>query len=396
MSPTRPRRDDALRRSALVRELADLSSVTDGILRTLGTAVVAVDGYHLIVYVNPAAESLFGVPASRLLGQPAGEVVRTRSGGDLLAALGDEAETWGEVDLLTPDGRTVHVDARITRRPEGDGAVAVFADLTETRRIQDQLRRKEQMAALGELSAGVAHEIRNPLAGIAGGAQLLRSRLGEGHAQAKIVNVILDETRRLERIVESLLEYARPHTPRLRQADVGDCLNRALQLVEDRAREAGVAVERAVADALPAAWIDPDQMIQVYLNLLQNAVQAQEGGGRISVSADRVTHPRHVRRSGGRRREDAAAPPRAAVPLTDWIEVRIHDDGPGMSEETVARAFDPFFTTRRQGTGLGLAICQTIVQEHAGRILLESAPGAGTTVLVDLPVEKRAGRRRRN
>jgi PAS domain S-box-containing protein len=396
MSDT-PTSNPGLAKSTLIRELVDLSRFTEGILRTMGSAVVAVDGAGMVTYVNPAAESLLDRPAAELLNRLAESVLVTRSGAGLVGGVPGEAE--GEVDLKLHDGRLVTVEARVSRHQgkhgEEEGLVVILTDRTDVKRAEEEARRKDRLASLGELSAGVAHEIRNPLAGIAAGAQLLRSRLEDGDDRVRLADMILEEAARLDRIVESLLHFARPPQPSLRESSLEKCVERGLRLVREDAARLGIEVTFRTAGDLPRLWIDPDQMVQVALNLLQNGLQSmEEGGGSLRVEVRKVSRRPYVRRRSGRRDEDPDRLPGPQGPLQDWVEVEITDTGPGIPPEVVERVFNPFYTTRRQGTGLGLPITQAIVHEHGGMISLSSEPGRGTTVLVDLPVEKRRRRRR--
>jgi signal transduction histidine kinase len=239
----------------------------------------------------------------------------------------------------------------------------------------------------------VAHEIRNPLAGIGASAQLLRERM-RGTEHAQLTDLILEEVARLDRIVENMLQFARPAQPNLRLEDVRECIQRALDLVMEEASRNDVTVETTFPPDIPKVWVDPDQMVQVVLNLVQNAIQAA-AGGEVRLVLRRVVRRPYVRRRSGRRREDQARIPGGQPPPQDWVELEITDDGHGVSPENLERLFDPFYTTRKAGTGLGLSITQAIVQEHGGLISIRSAPGKGTTVLVDLPEDKRRGQRRR-
>ena len=388
-----------LAKSSLIRELVDLSRFTEGILRTMASAVVAVDPEGRVAYVNPAAEILLDRPASDLLRRPAGEVLVTRNGDGLVTDAEHQEESFGEVDLKLHDGRLVTVDARLTRHlgPEGqsEGVVLLLTDRTDLKRAEQEARRKERLASLGELSAGVAHEIRNPLAGIAAGAQLLRSRLEEGDERIRLADMIEEEVARLNRIVESLLLFARPPEPRLREERMEPWVQRAVDLVREQAESSGVKIETAFSPGLPSLWIDPDQVVQVALNLVRNAVQAMEkSGGTLQVGLRRVRRRRYVRNRAGRRREERGRLVSGRAPLLDWVELEVTDTGPGLSPEAQERMFNPFYTTRPSGTGLGLAVTQSIVQEHGGMITVTSEPGKGTTVLVDFPLEKRRGPRR--
>lgn len=389
--------DPGLAKTALIRELVDLSRFTEGILRTLGSAVVAVDETGRVVYVNPAAETLLDRSASRLLHAPAEEVLVLRGGESLLLSspAGDAA---GEVDLVLHDGRMVTVEVRVSRRDDAQGGmVAILTDRTNLKRAEVLARRKERLASLGELSAGVAHEIRNPLAGIGASAQLLRDRLGADESHRRLVDLILDEVARLDRIVESMLQFARPPEPRLRLAPVEDVVLRAARLIAEEAGVHGIEVETRAHEALPPIWIDPDQIEQVVLNLARNALQAmEESGGTLALVLRRVSRPRYVRMRAGRRREDRGGMPPQDGRLQDWVEIEVADTGHGIPPEELDRIFDPFYTTRKRGTGLGLAISEAIVREHGGMISVTSRVGKGTTVLVDLPEDKRQAERRRS
>ncbi len=387
--------DPSLAKTALIRELVDLSRFTEGILRTLGSAVVAVDASDRIAYVNPAAESLLGTSAALLLYRPADQVLVMR-GGESLLPPSSSLDAMGEVDLLLPDGRIVTVDVRVSRMEDAEGGlVAILTDRTELKRAEVSTRRKERLASLGELSAGVAHEIRNPLAGIGASAQLLRARLGTDENHGRLIELILDEVARLDRIVESMLQFARPPEPRLRLAPLGDVLDRALGLLAEEAETSGVRIETHAEHEIPQIWIDPDQIEQVVLNLARNALQAmEESGGSLTLTVRRVSRPRYIRVRNGRRREDRGGVQSADGPLQDWVELELRDTGHGIPPEELDRIFNPFYTTRKHGTGLGLAISEAIVREHGGMITVQSMPGHGTTVLLDLPEDKRQGNRR--
>jgi PAS domain S-box-containing protein len=377
--------DPGLAKTALIRELVDLSRFTDGILRTLGSAVISVDEEGQITFVNPAAESLLGLPAGRLLRRPVDEVLVAQGGESLLSAA--PAGHAGEVDLVLPDGRLATVEVRLSRQDDAQGGVvAILTDRTDLKRAEAQARRKERLASLGELSAGVAHEIRNPLAGIGASAQLLRQRLAGDRENLRLVDMILEEVSRLDRIVESLLSFARPAQPSFRRESVIPSLERALKLIEDEASHGGVTVNARWPDDLPPLWIDPDQMLQVLLNLLRNALQAMdEHGGNLTVAVRRVSRPVWVRRDGGRRQEDRGRFTAGDGPMADWLEIEITDTGHGIPREAQERIFNPFYTTRRRGTGLGLSITQGIVHEHGGSITVSRAGGRGTPAMCTPP-----------
>lgn len=392
-------RSGALGDASLIRELVDLHRFTENILRNMGSGLIAINGQGVITHFNEQAAAITGYPAAGAVGQACDEVFRTadEGPGPLRRALTTTFDE-GEIDLVTADGRTIPVALRLTPlEQEGGhpaGAVAIFDDLSDSKRAEAELRRKDRMASLGELSAGVAHEIRNPLAGIGAAAQILKKRMGPEDERTRFTDIILEEVARLDRIVDSLLRFARPAPPRLAEGSVPDCVERVFVLCGDRAHELGVTFDRNFDPAVPRLYLDADQIVQVLLNVVQNSLQAMPNGGTVTVSVQSTRKIPWVRRALGRRASDRTAPPGSSR-LVDYVEITVRDTGHGIPRDALDRIFDPFFTTRREGTGLGLSISQAIVREHGGFMHIESQVGKGAAVIINLPVEKRRGPRRR-
>ncbi len=233
----------------------------------------------------------------------------------------------------------------------------------------DRLHRAERLAAVGQLAAGVAHEIRNPLTAIRSTMQYLLRDLDPGTPKHQLVEELLSEVDRINGTVGGLLSLSRSGEIRKSEVDLLTTLRKAVQLVQARAAEQGVEIRSDLAVESLRVLGDDGQLKQVFLNLLLNALQAMSNGGRISVTA----HPWSPR--SGLNPRDAS-----------WAEICIKDTGPGMPPDQLRRVFDPFFTTKRDGTGLGLAICHGIIEQHEGEIHLESEVGEGTTVAVRLPL----------
>ena len=394
---------------ALDRDVAFLAAV--GGLLSDGLVVADEDGR--VVHANEEALRMLDAPAAWTRGRDAAEVLRTAvPGEDLLAeAKGGRAQAR-ETLLLTRGG--IELPARVTVRKLDSGATcAVLRDLTQAQRLQRELRLRERLATVGELAAGVAHEIRNPLAGISSAAQVLLTRFEPRDDRQKFCRVIIEQVDRLDHTVTSLLKFARPPEPQLRPGRVEDVIERVLALEAERFAEARVTVERRFGPRVPVLFLDPGLLEQVLLNLVINAVQAMPAGGTLTLEVALASRrPRPAERARGRRSADvgptspavarpaagtagtagAEAPPRA-VPV---VRVRVIDTGQGIPKEVIPRLFDPFFTTKASGTGLGLSISQSIVQEHGGTISIASREGRGTTVVVELPLEKRHGQRREN
>ncbi len=246
------------------------------------------------------------------------------------------------------------------------GQVAVVVDNS---RLYERMKERDRLAALGEMAAGLAHEIRNPLSSIKGAVQLLEPPADAG-ADGELVGIILDEVNRLDGVVRQFLDYARPLRLQSQSADVNELVRRTLRLLKARDIPESVVIAEQLDETVGAVACDPDQLRQVLLNLALNAVQAMAGGGTLTV---RTSRPR------GR---DGRTPSTSG---TEGLELRVSDTGPGMTEDVRSRLFIPFFTTKEKGTGLGLAICQRIVKAHGGTLRVESRPGEGTTFVIRLP-----------
>jgi PAS domain S-box-containing protein len=362
--------------------------------------VIAMDRDGRIVSANPTAARLLGYTPEEMLGQDGARLFRAPRGeGHVPPGACAAPEEAREVEVATRNGDVLPISLRrLPLEGEGghlDGTVAVFHDLRAEKAREEQWRRRDRLASIGALAAGVAHEIRNPLTGIGTSAQILKRRLESGDPRAPFADLILEEVTRLDRIVTSLLQFARPAVPRLRRESLLPALEKALALVQELAVRQNVLVRVDRAEAIPEIYVDHDQILQVLLNTLMNALQALEAGGEIRVSVQVARKPTAERSQLGRRATDRLTAPRETPPM-DVLELRIKDNGPGIPAAALARVFDPFFTTRAQGSGLGLSICQSIVREHGGVITIESVVGQGTAVIIDLPMEKRHGDRRRD
>ena len=235
---------------------------------------------------------------------------------------------------------------------------------------QERLTRAERLAALGELSASLAHEIKNPLAGIAGAIGVMAEELPASDPRREIMLEILDQVQRLNKTVQDLLSFARPAQPTLMPCDVHQVLDRVLLLLAEDPSTKAIRITRVYKPGVPRVIADAKQLGQVFLNLLLNAVQAMPKGGQITLA----THLLGANGDGGMLPADAA------------VEVCVTDNGPGIPPGQLSEVFTAFFTTKPRGTGLGLAICRRIIEDHAGTIQVESTVGVGTTFRIQLPI----------
>ncbi len=357
---------EELAHAKAIHRLKKLGEFNRTVLDSIRAAVLAVDGFGTINYRNPSALELFG---ERLpLSGPFrfGESFMAGDGEEL--ELGEEDWIQREIQLYEEEDRPprellVSSTRLFQRHPQEVEFVLVFEDVTEYKRLTAELRRAERLAGLGELSAGVAHEIRNPLAGISMITQLLGDKLGEDDKGLQgYVDRILGETERLNRIVQSLLEFSRPSEPMMTVFNLYREMGSVLDLVRSMAEKKNVNLELPDSGQEIMVWADRGQLQQVFLNLLRNAVEACEEGQTVGLRIGSGTVGR------GRKR----------VIATVW------DKGPGVPPEFEERLFNPFFTTKAEGTGLGLAICLKIVQEHGGSINYRGGAEGGSEFSIDL------------
>lgn len=339
-----------------------LESMTDGLL------VVGLDGR--INLFNQAAEEITGRSQAEVLGRPYDEVMGLDAGREKSVLHTLESRTSlrnQEKSLRRADDRVIPLgfSTSLVRDGNGEvlGAIEAFNDLTEVKRLEDQVRRMHTLAALGEMAATVAHEIRNPLGGIASFANLLERDLTEENDR-RLVRKITEGVARLNRIVSSLLSYTRPLNLNTHAVDLSQTVEEAAAFFEiDATRQTPeVRIERQLEPGCTCE-VDTEQFHQVVLNLLLNARQAMPEGGAIVVELTT------------RRADDG-----------DWALVAVRDSGVGIEEDVRDKLFTPFFTTKEDGTGLGLVTSRKIVEAHGGRITVDSVPGEGTCFTIALPM----------
>jgi hypothetical protein len=284
---------------------------------------------------------------------------------DLRTAIGRIAPTYVTLAMPTKlDGGTIALEREIrmlANRWED------FCDHCQRAHDAEMLQ-AEHLATMGELAAGVAHEIRNPLAGIAGAIEIITKDLPKDHPDREILEDLREEVRRIEKVLNDMLAYAKPKPPQFGQADLKDIFARTLHLARQQTGSKNVEFFIQVPPDLPAFRMDSEQLHQVLLNLVLNGIQAIEREGKITVAA-KVAAP------GG--------PGQA-----DLVEISVSDSGAGIPPESLERIFRPFYTTKRGGTGLGLSLCRRIIRQHGGTLAVESKLGKGSRFIVRLPMRE--------
>ncbi|HEX7127689.1 MAG TPA: GAF domain-containing protein [Thermodesulfobacteriota bacterium] len=349
----------ALENAHLFERLSLASREWEASFNAMQDGIALLDADGRIVRANEALARLLGVAPGGLVG---------RRFADAAPGLRPGAEG-------THDGRTLALSVSELTDDAGRpvGAVHAVRDVTAERRLQEQLLQSEKLASVGQLVSGVAHELNNPLAAIMGYCELILPRVAGDAGLAQDVSQVRLQTERASRIVHNLLAFARKRTPEVRAVSLNEVVEAALELQAYDLKVSGVEVETALEAGLPAVMADFHQMEDVVVNVLVNAKQAiaaEKPEGRIRVETRAIRTPQGV----------------------VGVRLAIRDNGPGIPREHLHRVFDPFFTTKPVGvgTGLGLSICFGVVQSHGGRIWAESQPGAGTTIVVELPTADQA------
>jgi two-component system sensor histidine kinase PilS (NtrC family) len=351
----------------------DLRTMQDHILKSVRSGILTMDLEGEITSCNPAAEyitgytyselktrwqDLFGSSIKGLFGHTNDLMERPfRFDGPIVKKNGDTAILGTSVSLLKDDRNTVH------------GIILIFQDITKLVEMEEKVRRQEQLAVVGSLAAGIAHEIRNPLASLSGSIQVLQCDLDLKGDDKRLMDIVVRETDRLNTIISEFLEYARPQTAHAEKIMLLPVLDETIMLLKNsRDFREGITI-RAQVDPQVVINGDAQRMRQVFWNLLINACQAMPDGGEITVSAMPMS-----------RSDDDSG----------WCEIVIKDTGRGIGHDYLDKIFDPFFTTKTGGTGLGLAIVERIIEDHGGIIDVESENGRGTKFRIRLPVLEEA------
>jgi two-component system sensor histidine kinase PilS (NtrC family) len=344
--------------------LADLQVVHRDVIQSISSGLITTDLGGVITSINQAGLAILRQHDERLIGAPVTEsgLLSAAQWNDMTAV----SETQGKLRVevhLPYDGDSVYVGFSISRLNDAFGShrgyIVIFQDLTGWRRMQDELRMKDRMAAVGELAAGLAHEIGNPLAAISGSVQMLSSALPDDASQRRLIDILLKESQRLDRTIKGFLRFARPRESASVPFDVARLLSENMELLAN-SEEVSVRHRLKLDLEPPSARLiaDPDQVSQIFWNLARNALRAMPDGGTFRL----------VGRLDG-----------------DAYRLQVIDTGRGMSAAQRANLFHPFQSFFDGGTGIGMAIVYRIVEDHGGRLRVDTAPGGGTTITVELP-----------
>jgi two-component system nitrogen regulation sensor histidine kinase GlnL len=402
-------RDTLLRSSRDMVSIIDIKALSDNLVRTIGKSLGIdkvslllndeVKGRHLLVASSgldfnhldevflPSASPLIQILQRRCepivkeelewvpVGPETLQTVETMAklGSEISLPIISKKKLIGILNLGQKEDQAIYStdDLELLTTLANQAAIAIEnARLYENlKQSQDTLRRADRLSSLGLLTAGLAHEIRNPLVAIRTFTQLLPERYDDAEFREGFQGLALKEVDRICGLINDLLSFARPSKPNVVPENINDVVDNIARILETQAKEKNVVITRDFGDNLPKVWIDKEQMKQVFMNLILNAIQAMQDGGSIGIST------RAVSRNG-------------AEPSGEFVQIEVRDTGVGIPEENVQHIFDPFFTSKDEGSGLGLAVSHQIVQEHGGFVTVESTLGKGTAFFVHVPVSK--------
>lgn len=355
----------AARARASGRKLSEARAFADELVANLPAGLIACDASGTVVSMNESAGAILQLDPEEHIGRKPEDFLTGELYDVFAAAHAGKRVVEQEIAVpagtpAAPQERTLLVSASTVSTANGEaaGSVLILRDVSELKQLEEQVRRQEKLAAVGQLAAGVAHEIRNPLSSIKGFAVHLGSRFPKDSADAQAARTLVAETDRLNRVVTELIEYARPTEAARQPTDPAMVIEHTLRLVRQQAADAGVTARFEPCGELFDVDIDPDRVNQALLNLCLNAIQAMDHGGELIV--------------------------RACVE-NGALRIDVEDTGPGIDPDLFEQIFDPYYTTKASGQGLGLAVVRKVAQAHGGYVEIDSAPGAGSRFTLVLP-----------
>jgi PAS domain S-box-containing protein len=358
-------------RSIAEERVESIESYNENILRSVASGVITFDRNGRIITFNPSAEDILSKKAMDVIGKTCEEVFGedspiTRIQRESLKK--EEGIPRLEVNLKTVQGNNIWLGLNTSllrdRNDELIGLILVFSDLTEIKHLQSQMELKERFTLLGEMSAGIAHELRNPMGAIAGFAKLLSRKLDKGDERKSIADAIEKEIEGMNRVISELLTFTKPTDLNLSETEIKSLIEDTLTSMPSNSVKINLNL-----DPIPTIEADEVLLKHALINLFQNAIEAMPEGGELKIV---TSYKSQV--------------------ISPEVEIEISDTGIGIPEDRLKRIFHPFFTTKEKGTGLGLSLVQKIILYHGGRIEVGSREGKGTTFRIYLPIKYNRGK----
>ncbi|RBW69001.1 ATP-binding protein [Bacillus taeanensis] len=326
-------------------------------------AIVLLNGNQRYIDANEAACRLFGISKEKLLNMHLGDLTaeaRKKSFIEEWPSFIKEGTFKGETEVVRSDGLIQQVEYNAKAHILPDVHLAIIRDIKERKEIEDRLRNTETLKAIGELAAGIGHEIRNPLTSLKGFIQLLHSEIHNSSNSDQYFEIILSELQRLEEIINEFVLLSKPKTTLFEMKNVRTVLNETMALLESQATLKNVEIAAKFQNDLPLVRCESNQLKQVFINFIKNGIEAMPNGGKLSVHAQQTS--------------------------SEEICIQIQDNGIGMDTDSLNQLGKPFYTTKEKGTGLGLMVSFKIIRDHLGHVKVRSKQGKGTTFEVYLPI----------
>jgi two-component system nitrogen regulation sensor histidine kinase GlnL len=358
-----------------------ISNLYGMILDNIDRAVIAFDSDGRITLFNPAAEALMECSSRQIVGKSYQDLFKNQE--TLLylvkVALKEGRSITDDEGLFLHRSNASPLPVNAYTAPifaqggNQNGAVMIIRDLSRIKELEGTLRRADRLSMLGTLAAGLAHEIKNPLGGIKGAAQLLSMELSKGSPLQDYTQIMIKEVERINFIIEELMDLGSPREPEVGDVDLARVFNDIVLLQREAARSRNIQFKLKLDPSIPPVQGDEGLLTRLFLNLIKNARESISRQGEVVIET-RIASNYHM-----------TGPGRRSSPMVDII---ISDTGCGIDQQEMDRIFTPYFTTKSKGSGLGLAISQKIIEDHNGLLKIESTPNQGTTVTISLPLRR--------
>jgi PAS domain S-box-containing protein len=357
----------------LNQELEDVKNFTESIIQSIGSGIIITGMNDTITYINRSGERILSYSKGELLGKPF-SIFGLREKHSAIHSLLDNPddhdtrkEGWMKKKDCAefPVGFTINNHLSI--RGETIGKIVIFRDMTNVYKIQEEILRMDRLVSLGQLASGIAHELRNPLAGIKTTAQALSEEMPKDDSKREYLNRITKEIDRLNELLKTFFSFAKPQKPNLVYCYIKGIINEIIPFLIKEIADKGIRFTETYHPQLPKIKVDKNQMYQVFLNLFLNAIQAMPNGGQLKIEVSpMISHSLDGIQQ-------------------NFVKIVISDTGKGIPPHIVNKIFDPFFTTKPKGIGLGLSITYQIIKQHGGTIKVESEWEKGTTFVINIP-----------
>ena len=378
---------DITERKQLGQEIIELKNFNESIIQSISSGLITVDLDRRITSFNHSAEEVLGYSEIEVIGKPLNEVFPKEDCEKLLSNMDDPDQELlnREMPLTAKDGNRVYIGFTVTPRIDTKdrrvGSIISFKDITQIKQMQVEVQRMDRLASMGVLASGIAHEIRNPLAGIKTIAQTLEEDIEPDDSRREYVSRIVRQVNRMDDLLKTIFSYAKPRQPKRNLHRFPEIVQEVVALLENRMRSQSVKYIETYHSDLPLVHVDFHQLEQVFVNLFLNALDAMPKGGELKLEAyPKVTTLRSVDR------RERSFPVQNKSSL--YTEVCLTDTGEGIDSSNLSSIFNPFFTTKPQGSGLGLSIVYRIVADHHGDIRVDSDAKNGTRFKLLLPTEE--------